>query len=280
MDSPLQARDDSLAAALSPDKHGSEEWGRSPTQELASPSLGAEVRASHTKPPMAAPDQGPPQEGNLEPTPPEYSDPRSWSTPDVVNWLEDLRWVPAKAIDLVTELGADGQFLNTLIDSSDCSTVLENDFGIKQVTHRLLFVSKLRGLHQTAAKAAAKLPSQAANLIPQGHTGGLAGSINTPLAERTPLAGEKNPLCDANQTTMELLDAPGVSTLKSQQTDFASDANYEPPQNTCGSAMPKSRSEVAKQSDNFASLSGRVSANKVVQQDDCHFKWKWYLTDG
>ena len=28
----------------------------------------------------------------------------------------------------------------------DCHNVLESDFGIKQVTHRLLFVSKLRGL--------------------------------------------------------------------------------------------------------------------------------------
>ena len=107
------------------------------------------MRASHTKPPMAAPEQGPPQEGNLDPAPPEHRDPSSWSTPDVVNWLEDLKWVPAKAIDLVTELGADGEFLNTLIDFSDCHTVRENDFGIKQVTHRLLFVSKLRGLHKT-----------------------------------------------------------------------------------------------------------------------------------
>ena len=191
MDSPHQARDDSLAAALSPDKHGSEEWGRSPTQELASPSLGAEVRASHTKPPMAAPDQGPPQEGNLEPTPPEYSNPTSWSTPDVVNWLEDLRWVPAKAIDLVTELGADGQFLNTLINSSDCSTVLENDFGIKQVTHRLLFVSKLRGLQDNAAKAAAKLPSQAAKSTLMAHPEVLQGQNSSSTARRPVITGEK-----------------------------------------------------------------------------------------
>ena len=79
---------------------------------------------------------------------------------------------------------------------------------------------------------------------------------------------------------MELLDASRVSTLKSEQTDFTSDANYEPPQDSCVSAMSQSRSAVAKQIDNFASLSGRVSTNKVVQQDDCHFKWKWYLTDG
>ena len=32
--------------------------------------------------------------------------------------------------------------------------------------------------------------------------------------------------------------------------------------------MPQSRLAVANQSDNFASLSGRVSANKVVQQGD------------
>ena len=47
MDTRAQEQSPSLAAALSPDKHGSEEWSRSPTQDLASPSPGLEVPASH-----------------------------------------------------------------------------------------------------------------------------------------------------------------------------------------------------------------------------------------
>ena len=93
MDTRAQEQSPSLAAALSPDKHGSEEQWRSPTQDLASPSPGLEVPASHMMEASgnsAASDRSPLQ-GRLpdQPDPPPVAPP-DWTTPEVVNWLEEL----------------------------------------------------------------------------------------------------------------------------------------------------------------------------------------------
>ena len=93
MDTRAQEQSPSLAAALSPDKHGSEEQWRSPTQDLASPSPGLEVPASHMEASgtSAASDRSPLQgrvtDSDQTETVPVA--PQDWDTPQVVNWLEE-----------------------------------------------------------------------------------------------------------------------------------------------------------------------------------------------
>ena len=154
----------SLAAALSPDKHGSEEPWRSPTQDLASPSLGLEVPASNLEASgiSAASDRSPLQ-GRLPDKPvPAPVAPADWTTPQLVNWLEELSWVPPQGIQYITSLEADGEFLTTLVDSDHCEEILAKEFGIDDAGHRLLLVSRLRKLCRTAKEA--KLSSFASPL--------------------------------------------------------------------------------------------------------------------
>ena len=115
MDTRAQEQSPSLAAALSPDKHGSEEPWRSPTQDLASPSPGLEVPASHPEASgiSAASDRSPLQGRPTEQTEPPPVAPPDWTTPQVVNWLEELGWVPPQGIQYITSLEADGEFLTT-----------------------------------------------------------------------------------------------------------------------------------------------------------------------
>ena len=128
MDTPSQERDDSIAAALSPDNHGSGvRLRRSPTQELASPELGSEVQASPTVTAAATLQD----DANPTDTATVVIDPSTWTTPEVVNWLEELSWVPQKGIDLITTEAADGEFMMTLIDSNERSDILQNEFGIE-----------------------------------------------------------------------------------------------------------------------------------------------------
>ena len=314
------ARDASLGPLHTPqrsaDKHGSEEgFLRSPTIEVESPQYGNRVPSTAPGDDLHPGDDRPPNRVDDTDTPPpadennaaklgddtatkltvpppvartmhKIDDPREWTTTDVVNWLFVLQ-VDKETITFVTQNEVTGLWLLELIEYPECHEILRDDFHITQAFKRITFVTRLRELVKAAAKTTSQVAKQGAEVQTMSICATLPTTKKT-INKDSVLTSDRvfqdsnilDPLCDADQTAMELLDASRVSTLKSEQTDFTSDANYEPPQDSCVSAMPQSRSAVAKQIDNFASLSGRVSTNKVVQQDDCHFKWKWYLTDG
>ena len=191
MDIPTQDASAGLVAALTPTKHDSEEQWRSPTQDRASPRQGVEVPANKPDVPSnsAATQRALLQEDNHEPKETTVEDPHNWSTPEVVNWLEQLAWVPAAGIEYITALDGDGEFLTTLIESEHCHAVLTDDFGIEKAGLRLLFISRLRKLCRAAKEA--KCTTQAANPTQMGHTGGSVGSNSYTPPRRTSLAGEK-----------------------------------------------------------------------------------------
>ena len=313
------ARDASLGPLHTPersaDKHGSEEgFLRSPTTEVESPQYGMRLPSTAPGDDLHPGDDRPPNRVDDTDTPPpadennaaklgddtatkltvpppsrtmpKIDDPREWTTTDVVNWLFVLQ-VDTETITFVTQNKVTGLWLLELIEYPECHEILGDDFHITQAFKRITFVTRLRELVKAAAKTTSQVAKQGAEVQTMSICATLPTTKKT-INKDSVLTSDRvfqdsnilDPLCDADQTAMELLDASRVSTLKSEQTDFTSDANYEPPQDSCVSAMPQSRSAVAKQIDTFASLSGRVSANKVVQQDGCHFKWKWYLTDG
>ena len=81
--------------------------------------------------------------------------PHDWTTPDVVNWLEGLGWVPQMGIEYITSLDGDGEFMTTLVEcTGHCEAVLTKEFGIESAGHRLLLISRLRKLCRVTARGA------------------------------------------------------------------------------------------------------------------------------
>ena len=96
----------------------------------------------------------------MDMTPDVTNDPHYWSTPEVVNWLEGLAWMPKQGTEYITALDGDGEFLTTRVEAAHYEEVLRSrlwhlescdveavlpkkDFGLEKAGHSLQFVLAL-----------------------------------------------------------------------------------------------------------------------------------------
>ena len=201
-----------LFAALSPDKHGSEESWRSPTQDRVSPSQGVEVPASPDLNPVLksgahhpeiddvdearnAPRFTPEKMGlhTTEATPP-FDHPSDWSPSDAAKWLTELKFVPEKGMGYIADNACDGEFLLTIVDAPHFEEVMEQDLGVRHKGQMYLLASKLKKLRRQATDAkerhaAAQTTSPDTRMEQSGYNGGptperksrLAGAKSIPM---------------------------------------------------------------------------------------------------